>query len=162
MNLLLDDRIHPEALLALEDGTVFEGRSCGARGEAFGTISFDTDIFGYQRALGALGNDGSIVAFTYPQVGNFGINADAPEHATAAGVVVHDMIFTPSSWQCVKSLPDYLAEQGVVGIEDVDVRALVAHLRERPGLRAAISTETLDPEALLARLQAGKEGEEDA
>ena len=162
MNLLLDDRTDPDALLVLEDGAVFEGRSCGARGEVFGTISFDTDIFGYQRALGAPGNAGSIIAFTYPQVGNFGINADAPARATAAGVVVHDMIYTPSSWQCEKSLPDYLAEQGVVGIEDIDVRALVAHLRERPGLRAAISTDTLDSEVLLARLQAAKGGEADA
>lgn len=162
MNLLLDDRTNPEALLALEDGTVFEGRSCGARGEVFGTISFDTDIFGYQRALGAPGNAGSIVAFTYPQVGNFGINVDAPARTTAIGVVVHDMIFTPSSWRCERSLPDYLAEQGVVGIEDIDVRALVAHLREHPGLRAAISTEALEPEALLARMKAGKGGEEDA
>nr|MCR4869967.1 carbamoyl-phosphate synthase small subunit [Atopobiaceae bacterium] len=77
-------------------------------------------------------------------------------------VVVHDMIYTPSSWQCEKSLPDYLAEQGVVGIEDIDVRALVAHLREHPCLRAAISTDMLDSEVLLARLQAAKGGEADA
>ena len=159
MNLLIDGAKHPDALLVLEDGTSFRGRSCGAEGEVAGPIAFDTNIFGYQRALGEPENTGAILAFTYPQMGNFGINADAPAQAVAAGVVVHDMIYTPSSWQCEKSLPDFLAEQGIVGIEDIDVRALVACLRERPGAWAAISTETLDPEALLARLQAGKGGE---
>ena len=159
MNLLVDEMARPEAILVLEDGTVFRGRSCGAAGEVSGPICFDTNIFGYQAALGDAANDGAIVAFSYPQMGNFGINADAPARAVAAGVVVHDMIYTPSSWQCEKSLPDYLAEQGVVGIEDLDVRALVACLRERPGTWAAISTETLDPAALLARLRAGRGGE---
>ena len=159
MNLLVDETGRPEAILVLEDGKVFLGRSCGAEGETSGPICFDTNIFGYQAALGDDVNDGAIIAFTYPQMGNFGINADAPARAVAAGVVVHDMIYTPSSWQFEKSLPDYLAEQGVVGIEDIDVRALVAHLREHPGTWAAISTETLDPAALLARLQAGRGGE---
>ena len=158
MNLLVDELNHPDAIVVLDDGTVFKGRSCGAVGEIFGAIAFDTDIFGYQRALGAEENAGSIVAFTYPQVGNFGINAEAPVQAVATGVVVHDMVYTPSSWQCLKSLPDYLVEQGVVGIEDIDVRALTAHLREHPGSWAVISTATLNPEVLRARLLAVKGG----
>ena len=147
MNLLVDEMARPEAILVLEDGTVFRGRSCGAEGEASGHICFDTDIFGYQAALGSDANDGAIVAFTYPQVGNFGINADAPARACAAGVVVHDMIYTPSSWQCEKSLPDYLAEQGIVGIEDIDVRALVAHLRGKASMNATIKTVASDAPA---------------
>lgn len=162
MNLLLDATGRADALLVLEDGTALCGRACGAEGEAIGTIVFDTNIFGYQTALGAEENAGAIVAFTYPQIGNFGINADAPERATAAGVVVHDMIYTPSSWQCEKSLPDYLAEQGIVGIEDIDVRALVAHLRDHPGMLAGISTTTSDPAALLARIAAKRGGEQHA
>ena len=147
MNLLVDEMARPEAILVLEDGTVFRGRSCGAEGEATGPICFDTNIFGYQAALGEAANDGAIVAFTYPQVGNFGINAEAPARACAAGVVVHDMIYTPSNWQCEKSLPDYLAEQGIVGIEDIDVRALVAHLRGKASMRATISTAVKGGEA---------------
>lgn len=144
MNLLIDGAKHPDALLVLEDGTSFRGRLCGAEGEVAGPIAFDTNIFGYQRALGEPENAGAILAFTYPQVGNFGINADAPTQAVAAGVVVHDMIYTPSSWQCEKSLPDYLAEQGIVGIEDIDVRALVAHLRGKAPMRATITTAAND------------------
>ena len=144
MNLLVDEMARPEAILVLEDGTAFRGRSCGAAGEASGPICFETGIFGYQAALGDSTNDGAIVAFTYPQVGNFGINAEAPAHACAAGVVVHDMMYTPSSWQCEKSLPDYLAEQGIVGIEDIDVRALVSHLRGKAPMRATITTAAND------------------
>ncbi len=159
MNLLLDRSSHPEALLVLEDGTALRGRSCGASGEVIGPLVLDTDIFGYQRALGASEHAGALVAFTYPQVGNFGVNAEAPERPCAAGMVVHDMIYTPSNWQCEKTLPDYLAEQGIVGIEDIDVRALAARLRGNLGCRAILSTTTLDRDALLARLQAEKGGE---
>lgn len=158
MNLLLDVSDCMQALLVLEDGTAFLGRSCGADGEAIGRITFDTDIFGYQAALADERYRGAIVAFTYPQAGNFGINAEAPARALPAGIVVHDMIYTPSNWQCEKSLPAYLAEQGIVGIEDIDVRALVAHLREHPGMRAALSTRTLDAKELAARLSAEKGG----
>lgn len=162
MNLLVDGGRRPKALLVLEDGTTFVGRSCGAEGEAEGPIAIEADIFGYQRALGSAENDGAIVALTYPQVGNFGINADAPGRVSAVGLVVHDMVYTPSSWQCEQSLPDYLAEQGVVGIEDVDVRALVAHLREHPGMRGAISTLTLEAADLLARSFPERGGEANA
>lgn len=159
MNLLLDVSDRTQALLVLEDGTAFLGRSCGAAGEAIGPISFDTDIFGYQAALADEGYRGGIVAFTYPQIGNFGVNAEAPEHALPAGIAVHDMVCTPSNWRCEKSLPDYLSEQGIVGIEDIDVRALTARLRDRPGIWAAISTRMLDAGILAARVRVRKGGE---
>ncbi|RVU97645.1 hypothetical protein EII22_05775 [Coriobacteriales bacterium OH1046] len=159
MNLLLDGSDRAQALLVLEDGTAFSGRSCGAAGEAIGRIAFDTDIFGYQAALADEGYRGAIVAFTYPQIGNFGVNAEAPAHALPVGIVVHDMVRTPSSWQCEKDLPAYLAEQGIVGIEDIDVRALVAQLRDRPGIWAAISTRMLDAEILATRVRVRKGGE---
>ena len=75
MNLLVDEGKHPKALLALEDGTVFEGRSCGAAGETFGEVVFNTSMVGYQEIVSDPSYAGQIVTFTYPQVGNYGVNA---------------------------------------------------------------------------------------
>ena len=143
MNLLVDEGKHPKALLALEDGTVFEGRSCGAAGETFGEVVFNTSMVGYQEIVSDPSYAGQIVTFTYPQVGNYGVN-----------VVVHDMCYTPSNWQCVQSFPNFLEERGVVAIEGVDTRALTLHLREAGAMQGAISTLDTDPASLVARVKA--------
>lgn len=158
MNLLIDEERREQALLVLDDGTAFAGFSCGATGEAFGEIVYDTDAFGYQAAACAPENEGKLVVFTYPQIGNHGVNGlGACPAAAAAGVVVHDMVYTPSSWASEGSYPEFLAERGVVAIEDVDTRALTAAIRDagRP-VRAAISTTDLDPASLAARLAEGE------
>lgn len=154
MNLLLDKRDGGEALLALSDGTVLSGRSCGAAGETFGRLVCVRDIFGYQAELESERNRGAVLAFTYPQMGNYGMRdvASAPAELPAVGVIVHDMIYTPSSWTSEQSLPDYLVEHGVVAIEDVDMRALAQRLRDAGELACAISTTETDGSALLARL----------
>ena len=156
MNLLVDNGRHPRALLALENGMCFVGRSAGAQGETFGEIVFNTSMVGYQEIVSDPSYAGQIVTLTYPQVGNYGVNEIDMQADTLhlAGLVVHDMCYTPSNWQSVGSLPDFLAERGVVAIEDVDTRALTLAIREGGAMRAAISTVDLDPESLVARVKA--------
>lgn len=155
MNLLASADRLPKALLALDDGTVFAGRSCGAEGETFGEIVFNTSMVGYQEIATDPSYAGQIVTFTYPQVGNYGVNAVDMQADTLAlrGIVVHDMCFAPSNWQCVQSFPDYLSAYGVVAIEGVDTRALTLRIREGGAMRAAISTRDLDPGHLVARVR---------
>ena len=155
MNLLAGADRLPKALLALDDGTVFAGRSCGAEGETFGEIVFNTSMVGYQEIATDPSYAGQIVTFTYPQVGNYGVNAVDMQADTLAlrGIVVHDMCFAPSNWQCVQSFPDYLSAYSVVAIEGVDTRALTLRIREGGAMRAAISTRDLDPGHLVARVR---------
>lgn len=156
VNLLVDGGRHPKALLALENGMFFLGRSAGAEGEAFGEIVFNTSMVGYQEIVSDPSYAGQIVTLTYPQIGNYGINEKdmQAERLHLSGLVVHDMCYTPSNWQSVESLPSFLAERGVVAIEDVDTRALTLAIREGGAMRAAISTTDLDPESLVARVKA--------
>ena len=156
LNLLVDGGRHPEALLALEDGSYFFGRSAGAEGETFGEVVFNTSMVGYQEIVSDPSYAGQLVTLTYPQVGNYGINeVDMQSRELAlAGLIVHDMCYQPSNWQSVKSLPDFLAERGIVAIEDVDTRALTLRIREGGAMKAAISTTDLDPASLVARVQA--------
>lgn len=156
VNLLVDGGRHPEALLALEDGSYFFGRSAGAEGETFGEVVFNTSMVGYQEIASDPSYAGQLVTLTYPQVGNYGINeVDMQSRELAlAGFIVHDMCYQPSNWQSVKSLPDFLAERGIVAIEDVDTRALTLRIREGGAMKAAISTTDLDPASLVARVQA--------
>ena len=156
VNLLVDGGRHPEALLALEDGSYFFGRSAGAEGETFGEVVFNTSMVGYQEIVSDPSYAGQLVTLTYPQVGNYGINeVDMQSRELAlAGLIVHDMCYQPSNWQSVKSLPDFLDERGIVAIEDVDTRALTLRIREGGAMKAAISTTDLDPASLVARVQA--------
>lgn len=158
MNLLVDSGEHPSALLALEDGTTFLGRSVGARGESFGEIVFNTSMVGYQEIVSDPSYAGQIVTLTYPQVGNYGVNNldSQSRRLHLRGLVVHDMCYTPSNWQSEQSLPDFLAEAGVVAIEDVDTRALTLRIREGGAMRAVISTVDLNPESLVSRVRASK------
>jgi len=142
------------AVLVLEDGTVFEGRSCGKSGEVCGEICFDTSMIGYEEVLVDPKNAGKLVTMTYPQIGNYGINRAVQEgkSATVAGLVVHSLNQAPSSWLCDVGLTDYLTEEGIVAIEDIDTRVLVRHIRNK-NLAAIISTENFDVPALVAKLK---------
>ena len=146
------------ALLALENGMVLEGRAAGAPGEAFGEIVFNTSMVGYQEIVSDPSYAGQIVTLTYPQVGNYGINEKDMQASDLhlAGLIVHDMCYEPSNWQSVISFPDFLAERGVVAIEDIDTRALTLRIREGGACKAAISTTDLDPESLVARVRASE------
>ena len=158
LNLLVDGGKHPKALLALEDGSYFFGRSAGAEGETFGEVVFNTSMIGYQEIASDPSYAGQIVTLTYPQIGNYGINEKDMQASELhlAGLIVHDMCYEPSNWQSVISFPDFLAERGVVAIEDIDTRALTLRICEGGACKAAISTTDLDPESLVARVRASE------
>jgi len=132
----------PEALIALEDGAVYRGRSFGAPGERCGEIVFNTSMTGYQEVVTDPSYAGQIVAMTYPLIGNCGVNPDDPESrgVQVEGFVVKECCRVPSNWRSRQSLPDYLTARGVIGIEGVDTRALTRHIRVIGAMKAAIST----------------------
>jgi carbamoyl-phosphate synthase small subunit len=144
------------AVLALEDGTVFTGWSCGAEGEACGEAVFNTSLAGYQEVLTDPSYAGQIVAMTMPHIGNYGVNgADMESRGSfVQGFVVREMSRITSSWRAEITVPEFLTRHGVVAIEGVDTRRLTRHLRERGAMRAVISTRDLDPAALVAKAQA--------
>jgi len=145
-----------EALLVLEDGRAFRGRSFGAPGESFGEVVFNTSMTGYQEVLTDPSYRGQIVAMTYPLQGNYGVNSEDPESSRVqvAGFVVREVAELPSSWRGNGDLPHSLREQGAVGIQGVDTRALTRHIRDRGAMMGAVSTVTLDPEALARKVRA--------
>lgn len=145
---------HP-ALLALEDGTLWPGCGFGAPGETTGEIVFNTSLSGYQEILTDPSYHGQVVTFTMPHIGNYGTTPDDDEsqRVWAAGAVVRSLSPVVSNWRATQSLPDYLAERGVVGITEVDTRALVRHLRTKGVMRCAISTTDLNPERLVSLAQ---------
>ncbi|HVC08879.1 MAG TPA: glutamine-hydrolyzing carbamoyl-phosphate synthase small subunit [Elusimicrobiota bacterium] len=143
----------PTALLALEDGTVFAGRSCGAAGESFGEAVFNTAMTGYQEIITDPSYMGQLVAMTYPHIGNYGVipGDEESDKPRLAGFVAHEICAKPSNWQSSESLPDYLARRGVVAIDGIDTRALTLRLREKGALRGVISTVDLDSQSLLRK-----------
>ena len=153
-NKLLEGTSKPAprpAALVLEDGAAFRGTACAAEGEVFGEICFNTSLEGYLEVITDPSYAGQIVAMTYPQIGNYGVNLDDCQSDKPAlrSLVVRDMCAAPSNWRSTMSLPDYLRQQGVVAIEGVDTRALVRHVRDHGAMRAALSTEDIDEESLL-------------
>jgi len=128
------------ALIVLEDGTVQAGRAYGARGTTVGEIVFNTGMTGYQETLTDPSYHRQIVVMTAPHIGNTGVNDEDPESGKiwVAGYVVRDAARRASNWRSRRSLGDELAAQGVVGISDVDTRALTRHLRELGVMRAGI------------------------
>ena len=145
----------PPALLVLEDGSVFHGTGFGAEGEMFGEAVFNTGMAGYQEILTDPSYAGQIVTMTYPHQGNYGVNDEDPEswRVQAAGLCVRELSRRPSSWRAEGSLGDLLAAAGVVGIEQIDTRALTVRLREHGAMRAAVSTVETDPAALVERVR---------
>ncbi len=128
------------AVLVLEDGRVFRGRSYGAVGETFGEAVFTTGMSGYQETLTDPSYHRQVVVQTAPHIGNYGVNDDDAESRRiwVAGYVVRDPSRVTSNWRAQRSLDDDLIEQGIVGICDVDTRALTRHLRERGAMRVGV------------------------
>jgi carbamoyl-phosphate synthase small subunit len=141
------------AVLALADGTVFRGRAFGARGEASGELVFNTSMTGYQEILTDPSYEGQLVAMTYPQIGNVGVNREDVESRRpfVRGFVVREYRHAPSNWRAEQPLGDYLAAHGIPGIEGIDTRALVRHLRDHGAQEAVLSSTDLDPERLVRR-----------
>lgn len=144
------------AALMLEDGTYFAGTQCGATGEVYGEICFNTSLEGYLEVLTDPSYAGQIVTMTYPQIGNYGVSLDDVQSASPAlsGLVVRDMCAHPSNWRSGLSLPEFLKMKGIVALEGIDTRALVRHVRDNGAMRAVLSTEDVSPESLLAKVRA--------
>lgn len=144
------------AKLALEDGTVFTGTAFGAEGETGGEVCFNTSMTGYQEILTDPSYRGQIVAMTYPEIGNYGVNAEDVEswRPHLAGFVVRHCSRHASSFRSSGSLEDYLAANRIVGIEGIDTRALVRRIRIRGAMKGVLSTTDLDAGRLVAKAKA--------
>lgn len=142
-----------KAVLALEDGTVFEGRSVGVEGETFGELVFNTSMTGYQEILTDPSYAGQIVTMTYPLIGNYGVNDEDVESRKpyVEGFVMRECCLKPSNWRAKKSLPDYLNEHGIVAIDGVDTRKITTLLRTKGAQRSVISTVDLDHDSLVRK-----------
>ena len=148
------DHEQTPALLVLEDGRSFRGVSFGAAGEAFGEAVFSTGMSGYQETLTDPSYHRQVVVATAPHIGNTGWNDEDDESSRiwVAGYVVRDLSRVRSNWRSNRSLDEELRNQGVVGIAEIDTRALTRHLRERGAMRVGISTVELDPAKLLDKV----------
>ena len=144
------------AVLALEDGTTFQGVAVGATGTITGEACFNTGMTGYQEVLTDPSYHGQIVSMTAPQIGNTGVNGfdDQSRRPWVSGFVMKDIAETPSSWRSTGSLHDYLVRHEVPGIADIDTRRLTRHIRDRGAMRAALSTDGLDCDELVDRARA--------
>lgn len=145
-----------KALLALADGTVFEGSSFGAPGEAGGEVVFNTSMSGYQEILTDPSYRGQLVAMTYPEIGNVGINSEDVESRRpfVEGFIVKEYWERPSNWRAQQTLADYMRAHSIPGIQGIDTRALVRHIRTHGAQEAMISTVDLDPQSLVDKARA--------
>jgi carbamoyl-phosphate synthase small subunit len=131
-----------KAILALADGRCFEGEGFGAEGKAAGEVVFNTSMTGYQEILTDPSYEGQLVAMTYPQIGNVGVNPEDVESRRpyVKGFIVKDYTATPSNWRAAEPLHEYMKRYGIVGIQGIDTRALVRHLRDHGSQEGVIST----------------------
>lgn len=148
-----------EAILALEDGRVWRGRGFGAQTDVVGEVVFNTSITGYQEILTDPSYCGQIVTMTYPLIGNYGVNIEDIESRKifAEGLVVRELSRTVSNWRSSESLDDYLKNQNIPGISDIDTRSLVRHIRERGSMRGCLSTAQTSEEAVIAKARSAPE-----
>ena len=137
------------AVLALADGALFEGRSFGAPADSIGEVVFNTSMFGYQEILTDPSYVGQIVTMAYPEMGNVGANPDDQESPRphSVGMVVRSVTGEASNWRSREELDTYLKRNGIAGIEGVDTRKLVRHLRNQGSQMGIISSESSRPSA---------------
>lgn len=144
------------AKLALEDGTVFKGLAFGAEGEVDGEVCFNTSMTGYQEILTDPSYRGQIVAMTYPQIGNYGVNAEDVESSKPhlAGFIIKERSRRASNFRSSDGIHEYLDRYGIVGIEGIDTRALVRRLRIQGAMNGVLSTVDRDEASLVAKAKA--------
>src|SRR6266852_7898994 len=143
-----------DALLALEDGTWYEGVAAGAEGLAGGEVVFNTSMTGYQEVLTDPSYAGQIVTMTCPEIGNYGVSPEDVESRApqVAGFIIRDESPVASNWRSEMTLRDYLIANKIVAISDIDTRALTRQLRSGGVMRGIIATgHALDPTALVER-----------
>ena len=141
------------AILALEDGSVYRGQACGARSSACGEVCFNTSMTGYQEILTDPSYKAQIVTMTYPLIGNYGVNEEDIESwkPHVAGFVMRELSPVVSNWRATGSLAEYLEKNGIPGIQGIDTRALTKRLRTRGALNGFISTQPVSDEEALER-----------
>ena len=141
------------AILALEDGRVFRGRSWAAEGESCGEMVFNTSMTGYQEVLTDPSYAAQIVCMTYPLIGNYGVNLEDSESSRpwVEGFVVREASRMHSNWRAEESLPDYLKRWNIVAIDHIDTRALVRHIRDKGAMRACLSTTDTEAESVIEK-----------
>ena len=142
-----------KAILALADGSVFEGRAVGAEGETYGELVFNTSMTGYQEILTDPSYAGQIVTMTYPHIGNYGVNEEDIESRQpfVRGFVMNECCQVPSNWRATMSLPEYFRQNAIVAIDDVDTRKITRLLRTKGAMNAVISTVDLNAESLVEK-----------
>lgn len=145
-----------KAIIALEDGTIFEGKSFTGHGEAIGEIVFNTSMSGYQEVLTDPSYTGQLVTMTYPLIGNYGINPEDMESSSVhpKAFLIKEYCATPSNFRSTQPLAEFLQEYGVLGVEGFDTRALVRHIRTAGAMKAIVSTTDLDPASLVKKAKA--------
>ncbi len=142
-----------KALVALEDGTVFEGVSFAGTGEAAGEIVFNTGMTGYQEVLTDPSYKGQIVTMTYPLIGNYGVNQEDMESnkIQPEAFLVKEYNAIPSNFRSTGTLADFLKEYEIIGVQGIDTRALTRHIRTAGAMKGIVSTLDLDPESLIKK-----------
>ena len=142
--------------LVLENGTVFSGVSFGAEGETIGEVCFNTGMTGYQEILTDPSYCGQLITMTYPHIGNYGVNPEDVESnkVQAAGFIVREENVVPSNFRSTQSLGDYLREQKIVGIQEIDTRMLTRIIRDEGAMNGIISSVDLDENSLLKKVKA--------
>src|SRR5512140_372493 len=145
-----------KAVLALADGRIFKGKAFGATGETSGEVVFNTAMSGYQEVLTDPSYKGQMVTMTYTQIGNTGINPEDIEsnQLYLSGFIVREDMDCYSNWRATMSLDAYLKENGIVGIQGIDTRALTRHLRDKGAQNGVISTTDFDHASLVAKAHA--------
>ena len=147
-----------KAIIALEDGTCFTGRAFAGSGEFYGELVFNTSMTGYQEILTDPSYNGQIVTMTYPLIGNYGVNPEDVESRAvfAKGLIIGECSRIASNWRSTMSLPDYLEQAGIIGVDQVDTRAITLHIRDKGAMKCIISTEDSDKESLVAKANASE------
>jgi len=145
-------------VFALEDGTIFRGSGFGAKTTACGEAVFNTSITGYQEILTDPSYKGQIVAMTYPEIGNYGVNPEDVESwkPHVAGFLVRELSAIVSNWRSTQSLPDYLTEHKIPAIQGIDTRALTKILRVKGAMKSCISTENISDKEAVTRAREWK------
>ncbi len=139
-----------KAVLVLEDGSAFEGKNFGSEGTSFGEIVFNTSMTGYQEVITDPSYANQLITFTYPEIGNYGTNKNDNESkkSFAKGIIIRNLSPVESNWESEISLSEFLKSQKLIGISNVDTRAITRKIRSTGAMRACISTEILNPEEL--------------
>jgi carbamoyl-phosphate synthase small subunit len=143
------------AILVLEDGTIFEGRSCGVSGEVCGEVVFQTGVVGYQEILTTPSYRGQLVALTYPLIGNYGTNSQDGESPGVhpRGLIIKELSPIFSNFRAERNLADFIRENKLVAIEGIDTRALAVHLRDHGEKKGIVSTLEFDVAKLRKKLK---------